>query len=107
MALNARQEAFIHEYINHPDSLTKAVQAAGYRNKNPHATAATLLKHPAIQEGIRRQRERLRDTHQVTRDQLAIMLLETYHTADRVSDRLEAVRQLAVLYGFWPDARLR
>ncbi|WP_422474545.1 terminase small subunit [Endozoicomonas sp. ALB032] len=99
MALNARQRTFVEEYINNPSSVAEAVKKAGYRTANPHSTAAKLLVHPAVKEGIRRQRERLQKRHDMTRDKLALMLMETYHVADTVSDRLKAIRQLADLYG--------
>ncbi|WOG26279.1 terminase small subunit [Endozoicomonas sp. 8E] len=99
MALNARQRTFVEEYINNPSSVAEAVKKAGYRTTNPHSTAAKLLVHPAVKEGIRRQRERLQKRHDMTRDKLALMLMETYHVADTVTDRLKAIRQLADLYG--------
>lgn len=54
MALNARQRTFVEEYINNPSSVAEAVKKAGYRTTNPHSTAAKLLVHPAVKEGIDR-----------------------------------------------------
>ena len=50
--LNARQAAFIREYLKDYNA-SKAYVRAGYVNKNPNISASRLLNSPAIREALR------------------------------------------------------
>jgi len=63
--LNARQKRFVHTYLTHGNG-TKAAIEAGYARSSAAVHAHRLLNHAKVQEKIRAQQERVKQSHEDT-----------------------------------------
>jgi phage terminase small subunit len=71
VALNAKQSAFVREYLKDPNA-TQAAKRAGYSAKTAYAQGSALLKHPEVSAAVGRGQERLGQKAEVT----AVWILE-------------------------------
>lgn len=103
MALNARQQAFVREYLIDLNA-TQAALRAGYSKKSAHATGHDNLRHPEIAAAIAEaQTERVRRT-EVTQDWVVKRLAEEADDRGRGAShaaRVSALKLLGEHVGMW------
>ena len=98
--LTPQQEVFVEAHLSGVTN-AEALAAAGYAPHLPQASK--LLRKPHIMAAINQRQQRLRDTHHVDRERLAVLLLEAHACAHTVADEIKALRQLGLLYGLYED----
>jgi phage terminase small subunit len=72
--LDAKQKAFVHEYLRNGRSPTRAAEAAGYKYKNRNVltvTAQEVFNRPAVRALIDQETEKRLDRLQITGDDVA------------------------------------
>lgn len=100
--MNQRQREFVDHFIAHGlKNATRSAIAAGYSPKIAKVQGCRLRKHPKIRSAIADRQAELVDRHQLDRDALIIMLLQSYFHAGSTSEEVESLREIGKLLGFY------
>ena len=99
--MNQQQLDFVNHYIaNGLKNATRSAIAAGYSPKIARVRASKLKKHPEIRSAIADRQAELIERHQLDRDALILLLLQSYYTAGSTADEVAAVVEIARVLGF-------
>ena len=99
--MNQQQREFVDHYVAHGlKNATRSAIAAGYSPKIARVRACKLKKHPEIRSAIADSQAELIERHQLDRDALILLLLQSYYTAGSTADEVAAVVEIARVLGF-------
>jgi len=100
--MNQRQREFVDHYVAHGlKNATRSAIAAGYSQKIARIRACKLKKHPEVRSAIADRQAELSERHQLDRDALILLLLQSYYTAGSTADEVAAVVEIARILGFY------
>ena len=100
--MNQRQREFVDHYVAHGlKNATRSAIAAGYSPKIARVRACKLKKHPEVRSAIADRQVELSERHQLDRDALILLLLQSYYTAGTAADEVAAVVEIARILGFY------
>ena len=99
--MNQQQREVVEHYVAHGlKNATRSAIAAGYSPKIARVRACKLKKHPEIRSAIADSQAELIERHQLDRDALILLLLQSYYTAGSTADEVAAVVEIARVLGF-------
>ena len=102
--MNQQQLDFVNHYIaNGLKNATRSAIAAGYSPKIAKVRACKLKKHPEIRSAIADRQAELVDRHQLDRDALVVLLLQSYYNATDTIEEVAAVAEIARILGFYDE----
>ena len=100
--MNQRQREFVDHFIAHGlKNATRSAIAAGYSPKIAKVQGCRLRKHPEIRSAIADRQAELIERHQLDRDALILLLLQSYYTAGSTADEVAAVVEIARVLGLY------
>jgi len=102
--MNQRQQEFVDHFISSGlKNATRSAIAAGYSPKVARVQGCRLRKHPEIRSAIADRQAELIDRHQLDRDALVVLLLQSYYNATDTIEEVAAVAEIARILGFYND----
>jgi phage terminase small subunit len=102
--MNQQQLDFVNHYMaNGLKNATRSAIAAGYSPKIARVRASKLKNHPEIRSAIADRQAELVDRHQLDRDALVVLLLQSYYNATSTIEEVGAVAEIARILGFYDE----
>jgi phage terminase small subunit len=102
-SLNAKQEAFVREYLLDSNG-TQAAIRAGYSEHTAESQASRLLRNVKVEEAIAAGRKKLADKVEITKETIAARFDAQYQKADsqdKITEATNANKELAKLLGHY------
>lgn len=96
MALTAKQQRFVEEYIIDLNA-TQAASRAGYSEKTAYSIGQENLKKPEIADEIEKRRSKLSEKAEISAEWVLRELQDTYNKAKDVGDLSPANKSLELI----------
>lgn len=85
MALTAKQQRFVEEYMVDLNA-TQAAIRAGYSEKTAHAIGQENLRKPTIAEEVKKRQEKLGEKAEITAEWVLMELVENHKMAREIGE---------------------